>query len=246
SLATQTATAAGSTETRKRFVGFRSPPSSSYGRFRSRRISTARPDVTCTNGDRSGSLITDRPSARPQATRPVAVTTPISTFPSSAVQTDVDGSLDVVRDAEVPGQEVRRAGRDDGDRGRGRCHRVDAALEHPVSTPDEQEIRTIGDRLLDLLRRLFALRDLVPDGSVHPCPGERSAKLRQTASQGLARVREDRDGRHVRTSERSRSFGVSTRRSRRRSAATAAAWTARSAKQRAPTPSTTLAITSVG
>src|SRR5207302_6293015 len=161
----------------------------------------------------------------------------------SAVQTDVDGSLDVARDAEVPRQEVGRTGRDDGDRGRSRCDRVDAALEHPVSAPDEKQIRAVGDRLLGLLRRLFALRDLVPGRSVDAFPGEGRAKLRQTAPERLVRVSEDRDGRHVRTSERSRSLGVSTRRSRRRSAATAAAWTASSAKQRALTPMTTLAIT---
>ena len=50
----------------------------------------------------------------------------------------------------------------------------------------------------------------------------------------------------MRTSERSRGAGASTRRERRRSATTAVAWTARSAKQRAPVPRTTLAMTSVG
>src|SRR5512132_1418527 len=80
---TQIATVAGSIETRKRFLDVRSPPSSSYGRLRSRRMSNVRPEDTWTNGDRSGRLITDRPIVRAQSNRPFAVTTPISSFPSS-------------------------------------------------------------------------------------------------------------------------------------------------------------------
>src|SRR4029077_1909757 len=92
-----------------------------------------------------------------------------------AVEADVDGTFDVLRDAEVLRQEVRSAGRDDGDRGRRRCDGVDAALNHPVPTPNEEEIRAVGDRLLHLLRGLLALRDLVPKGCVDALPRENVA-----------------------------------------------------------------------
>ena len=120
-----------------------------------------------------------------------------------AVETGLHGGLDVRRDAEIRGEQVRGPRRHD--RKRRPCARehVEAALDGAVAAPREDELRALLEGLLHPPGRLAALRDLVPERVVDPGFLEDAAQLDEAAADRLARVRDDCDA-HQRASAVSR------------------------------------------
>ena len=80
-----------------------------------------------------------------------------------AAEPDRHRLLDVLRDAEIRGEEVRGAGGDDREAHARPREDVDAALHHAVAAPGEDELGALVERALHLRRRLLALRNLDPE-----------------------------------------------------------------------------------
>ena len=80
-----------------------------------------------------------------------------------APERDRDRLLDVLRDLEVRREQVGGAGGSDRERHAGAGEHVDAALHRAVAAPGDDELGSLVERTLDLLRRLAALRHLVPE-----------------------------------------------------------------------------------
>ena len=113
-----------------------------------------------------------------------------------AVQPGRDGAVDVLRDPEVGREQVGRAGRDDRDRRARPGERVDAALRHAVSAPDEEVVGALLAAASDLLWRLLALRHLDPERVGNAVACERAAQFRQPALDALAGVGDHRNRAH--------------------------------------------------
>ncbi len=98
---------------------------------------------------------------------------------------------------------------------------VDAALNHPVAAPGEDELGALVERAANLRGRLAALRHLAPERVVDALGCEDAAKLGQPAAERLAGVRDDGDL-HLRCLGRGagRAAGEARRRSARRSPTT--------------------------
>src|SRR5262249_44282196 len=150
-----------------------------------------------------------------------------------SVQPDVDGGLDAPWDADVAGEEVGRACRDDRKPGFRAGSGIDAALDHPVPAPDEDQPGAMRESVRDLLRRLSALVDLEPQRASDAPLAKRAPELVQAAVQALAGVCHDCHGGHFATSARS-------------SATARAVRAANSATSTAPTPINAPAVTSIG
>ena len=91
------------------------------------------------------------------------------------------------------GEQIRRAGRDDRETHVRAGEHVDAALNHPVAAPGEDELRALVQRPSNLGGRLAALRHLAPERLVDSLGCEDATKLGQSAAERLAGVRDDRD-----------------------------------------------------
>ena len=87
-------------------------------------------------------------------------------------------------------------GRDDRERRPGAGEHVDAALDHPVAAPREDQVGARLERALDLCGRLLALRDLGPERIGDAARLEHAAELEQPAAERLPRVRDDGDLAH--------------------------------------------------
>jgi hypothetical protein len=92
--------------------------------------------------------------------------------PALAVEADPHRFRQVLRDGEVVREQVGGTGRHDGDRRIRTGESVDTALYHPVAAPHEQELGTLRQRPAGLLRRLLALRHLVPEQVLHAMLGD--------------------------------------------------------------------------
>ena len=123
----------------------------------------------------------------------LAVHLPQVELPLLAREPDLDGFRDVVGNAQVRREEVRRSRRQDRERGVGAGHHVDAALHHAVAAPGEDRLGALGERLLDALGRVLALRNLGPDRIAHAGFLQHLAELLEPASHRLARVGDDGD-----------------------------------------------------
>jgi len=103
------------------------------------------------------------------------------------VQSDADRLGEIVRHVQVRRQQVR------GSRGQDRHggirirvrHRVDAALDGAVATPDEQHVGPLGRCFLCVLGGLAALLDLVPEGIGHAFEGQDPPQLGQAAAEAF-------------------------------------------------------------
>ena len=84
-----------------------------------------------------------------------------------ALERRLDRAVDLLRDAEVRGEQVRGAGRHDRQRRVGSGEDVDAALDHAVAAPDEDQLRALVERRPDLLGSLAALVHLDPERIGH-------------------------------------------------------------------------------
>ena len=125
---------------------------------------------------------------------------------------------------------------------------VDAALDHAVAAPHEEEVGTAVDRLADAVGRELALGHLEPRGVVDAGRREYSAELGEPASEGLAGVCDHCDGRHwipSGTRWNGLAVAVGSRSSRRRCAAANPALTAMYATVMHPAPMRSPQITSV-
>src|SRR5262249_27331986 len=130
-------------------------------------------------------------------------------------------------------EQIGRPRRHDREAGVGARKSVHGTLNHPVAAPDEDQLRALVERPLDLGRRLAALVDLEPQGVLDTALGERLAKLAEAAVEALARVCDHRDGAHL-------------DRSARTSAVARAVRAANSATSMAATPIRAPAATSIG
>jgi len=83
-------------------------------------------------------------------------------------------------------QQIRRAGRNDGNGGARVCNCIDATLHHPVTAPGEDELCPGFESLLDLLRREAALCHLPPLRIGDAALLERLPKLKESAVKRLA------------------------------------------------------------
>ena len=110
-----------------------------------------------------------------------------------SVESDFDRLLDVGGHAEVRCEQIRRSGGDDGEGDVGAGGDVDAALEHAVASPDEDELGLCVEQAAHRLGRLAALRHLVPQRIGDSCPLEGAAQLQEPAVERLPRVRDDAD-----------------------------------------------------
>jgi hypothetical protein len=118
--------------------------------------------------------------------------------PSSVpVQPDLDRLGEIVRYLEVRRQQVRGSGGQDCHRRVGPRHRVDAALDGAIATPDEQHVRPLGDGPAGVLGCAAALLHLVPQRVGDAFPSQDLPQLRQAAAQALARVRHYSDVSHL-------------------------------------------------
>ena len=94
--------------------------------------------------------------------KPFAVQDAHVQHPPIPEEPDPHSACYVDRDAQIDGQEVRRAGRNDGQGHILSGNGIEAALNRPVPSPYEQELRSVGDRLSGEFGGLPALGDLVP------------------------------------------------------------------------------------
>jgi len=125
-------------------------------------------------------------------------------FAARAMQAHHDRSGEVMRDVQVRGKQIRGAGRQDRERGIGPGDGVDAALHHPVATPDENEIGSFCHCAARVLRRPPAFVDLVPERLANPLAREYLAQFAQATAHSLTRVRHHCDRRHCSLSCRRR------------------------------------------
>ena len=134
------------------------------------------------------------------------------------VQPDLDRLGEIVRYLQVGRQQVRGPRGQDRHRRVGPRHRVDAALDGAIATPDEQHVDALGGRPAGVLRCAAALLHLVPERVGDAFPSQDLPQLRQAAAEGLARVRH-----YSHVSHRVRPFasGLRTARRHRRSVARA-------------------------
>ena len=117
---------------------------------------------------------------------------------ASPVQPDPDRFGDVGRDAEILREQVEYA------QAGGIATAVlapatasIAALHRAVAAPDEDKLGARRDRAANTLRRLAALRHLVPDRVGMSLLVQHPPELIQAAAEALARVRHYRDNRHA-------------------------------------------------
>ena len=106
---------------------------------------------------------------------------------------DRDHLLDVLRDLEMGREQVGRAGGSDRERHAGAGEHVDAPLHRAVAAPGDDELGALVEGTLDLLRRLAALRHLVPERIRDPGLLERLPERQEPVAEALAGVRDDRD-----------------------------------------------------
>ncbi len=128
---------------------------------------------------------------------PLAVHADRVDAPARAVQPGHHGPFDVFRQPQVGREQVGRPGRDDGHRRVGSGQHVHTALRHAIPAPHEEQVDTLREQALDLLRRLAALVHLGPERVADAVRGERAAKLGQAAVERLARVCDDADPVHA-------------------------------------------------
>jgi hypothetical protein len=83
--------------------------------------------------------------------------------PPVPVHAYANGLGEVIGDPQVHRQEVRRAGWQDRHGHARPRHRVDAALDGTVATPDEQHVSTLRHGAASVFGRESALGHLVPD-----------------------------------------------------------------------------------
>jgi hypothetical protein len=112
------------------------------------------------------------------------------------VQPDPDRLGEIVRHSQVRRQEIRRAGREDRQHGPRPGHGVDAALDRPVTAPDEDHLGAVGQRAAGAPGRLAALGHLVPQRVGESLPRQHLPELGQPAAEALAGVCHHRDLRH--------------------------------------------------
>ena len=98
-----------------------------------------------------------------------------------ATEPERDCLLDVLRDPEIRGEEVRGAGGDDREAHVRPGEHVDASLNHPVAAPRKHELGTLVQGPLNLSRRLPALRHLGPERLGDSLGFEQTTKLEQPA-----------------------------------------------------------------
>ena len=123
----------------------------------------------------------------------LAVHLPQVELPLPAVEPDVHGFRDVVRDVQIRCEQVRRSRRKDRESGIAACHHVDTALHHAVAAPREDRLCAFLERLLDPLGRVLALRDLRPDRIRDSGSLEHLPELLEPPTHRLARVGDDGD-----------------------------------------------------
>ena len=109
------------------------------------------------------------------------------------VQPDLHRLLELARDAQVGGEQVRRPGREHRERDLGAGEHAQAAAHGAVAAPGEDEIGAGVERTLDLPGRLLGLGHLVPERLLDARLGERASQRRQPLAERLRRVRDDRD-----------------------------------------------------
>src|SRR5262245_24988686 len=114
-----------------------------------------------------------------------------------ATETDRHRFLDVLRDAQIRGEEIGGAGGQDREWRLGAAHRVDGALHHAVAAPDEEELHAVRKRTFHLFRCEPALRHLDPEGFCGSLALELVPQRRQSTPERLARVCDDRDLAHL-------------------------------------------------
>jgi hypothetical protein len=132
--------------------------------------------------------------------------------PSSVpVQPDLDRLGEVVRHLQVRRQQVRGPRGQDRHRRIGPRHRVDAALDGAVATPDEQHVDPPGGGPAGVLGCAAALLHLVPQRVGDAFPSQDLPQLGQAAAEALARVRH-----YSHVSHRVRPFASGPRTARRR------------------------------
>ncbi len=123
----------------------------------------------------------------------LAVEAPDVQLPAVAVERDLDRLGDVALDAEVRREQVGGPGGGDRERDLHVLERVDAAPDHPVTSPGEDQLGAILQGLLDRGRRPLALRHLVHSGSETPA----SASVRRSSgsppAERLAGMGDDRN-----------------------------------------------------
>ncbi len=113
--------------------------------------------------------------------------------PPGVAQSDRDGLFDVLGDLEMGCEQVGRSGGRDRERHAGPGEHVDAPLHRAVAAPRDHELGALAQRALDHLRRLAALRHLVPERIRDPGLLERAPERQEAVAERLAGVRDDRD-----------------------------------------------------
>jgi hypothetical protein len=127
-------------------------------------------------------LAVDRPCVQP---------TPV------AVQPDLHRLGEIVRYLQVRRQQVRGPGGQDRHRRVGPRHRVDAALDGAIATPDEQHVSPLGGGPAGVLGCAAALLHLVPQRVGDAFPSQDLPQLGQAATETLARVRHHSNVSHL-------------------------------------------------
>jgi hypothetical protein len=112
------------------------------------------------------------------------------------VQPDPHRRGEVGGNMQVRREEIRGAGRKDRQHRLRPGHGVDAALDRPVAAPDEDHLGAVRQRPASILRRLAALRHLIPQRIGDSLPRQHLPQLPQTATEVLACVRHHRDRLH--------------------------------------------------
>jgi len=92
-------------------------------------------------------------------------------------QPDPDRLGEAVRNTQVRGQQVRRAGREDREHGLRPGQRVDAALDHPVAPPDEDHVSAVRQRAAGVFGCLAALGHLIPERVGESLPRQHRPEL---------------------------------------------------------------------
>ena len=102
------------------------------------------------------------------------------------MQPDLDGCFKVVGYQEVGCQQVCCTGGQDGDHCLGICQRIDALLDGPISTPDEQHIGAVGHGAPGVLGGRAALGHFIPEGIWESFTSEDLSELPQAATEALS------------------------------------------------------------